>query len=89
MTFEPGQITVPLGSTVTWENTSAFVHTVTTDPAKLQDESLVSTPDGEVFDSGNIHPDERWSYTFDSVGEVNYCCIPHELAGMVGRVIVE
>lgn len=88
MTFDPPEISVPAGSTVTWQNQSGFVHTVTTDPTKLQDGSLVSTPDGTVFDSGTIAKGATWSHTFDTVGEVNYCCAPHELAGMVGRIIV-
>nr|MBA3416896.1 halocyanin [Chloroflexia bacterium] len=31
----------------------------------------------------------RWSYQFNLPGEYRYCCVPHELAGMVATVVVE
>lgn len=89
MTYDPADLTVPVGTTVTWVNDSTFVHTVTTDPSLLQDGSLVTSPPGQAFDSGNIAPGDSWSRTFDVPGEYRYACIPHELAGMVARLVVE
>lgn len=89
MAFDPIEITVPVGSTVTWENVSEFVHTVTTDPSVLQDPNNVSSPEPSVFNSGNLTKGESWSHTFNTPGEVRYCCQPHELVGMFGRVVVE
>lgn len=88
MTYDPADLTVTVGTTVTWENTSTFIHTVTADPSLLQDPTLASAPDGQTFDSGNIGSGESWSYTFNTPGEYRYACIPHEMAGMVGRVMV-
>ena len=50
MRYEPADLTIRSGTTVTWTNESDFVHTVTTIPALLQDGSLVSYA-GEEFDS--------------------------------------
>lgn len=89
MTYQPATLTVPRGTTVVWRNESDFIHTVTTDPSKLIDGSRVSAPNGKIFDSGNIQPRDSWSYTFDEPGDVQYCCIPHELANMRGSITVE
>lgn len=42
-TYDPDTITVPLGATVTWTNTGAVAHTITSD-------------DGSSFDSGSVDP---------------------------------
>jgi len=89
MRYEPADLTIRSGTTVTWTNESDFVHTVTTNSALLQDGSLVSSPAGEEFDSGNIAPGASWSHTFATPGEYRYACIPHELAGMVARLVVD
>lgn len=88
MRFEPASLTVRTGTTVTWKNESSFVHTVTTDSAKLVDGSKVSTPEGMPFDSGTIQPGASWSHTFETLGEFRYCCAPHELANMMGTITV-
>jgi manganese oxidase len=81
--FNPDELRVPVGTTVTWVNRDGMVHTVTAD-------------DGS-FDSGDIRGGESWSYTFDEPGEFSYHCIPHawedqdtgEMRGQVGTIIVE
>lgn len=87
--FTPATVTIQVGETVRWTNTSDIVHTVTADPEKAADPSRVSLPEGAAtFDSGNLAPGEVFEYTFTVAGEYDYICIPHELAGMVGKVIV-
>lgn len=89
LTFEPEQLTVKVGDTVTWRNTGSIVHTATDDPSKAQDPANAVLPDGaEPWDSGNVAGGEEWSYTFETPGEYTYFCIPHELAGMVARLTV-
>ncbi len=61
------------GTTVTWTNEDAMLHTVT-------------AVDGS-FDSGFLEEGDTWSYTFDEVGEYEYLCLPHPW--MIARVIVE
>ncbi|MEX1037552.1 MAG: plastocyanin/azurin family copper-binding protein [Acidimicrobiia bacterium] len=61
------------GTTVTWTNEDAMLHTVT-------------AVDGS-FDSGFLEEGDTWSYTFEEVGEYEYLCLPHPW--MLARVIVE
>lgn len=87
--YMPETIRIEAGTTVTWENTTALLHTVTADPERADDPSHVSLPGGsETFASGDLRPGERFSHTFSVPGEYVYFCVPHEAAGMVGRVIV-
>jgi plastocyanin len=56
---------VPVGNTVVWVNQDSITHTVT------------STPDGALFDSGNIAPGCAWSRKFDNRGSFPYFCRIH------------
>lgn len=64
---------VPVGTTVTWTNEDATMHTVT-------------AVDGS-FDSGMMNEGDTWSFTFDTPGEFEYLCTPHPW--MRAKVIVE
>jgi plastocyanin len=87
--FDPEELTISVGDTVTWRNISSVDHTATDDPSKAQDPANAVLPDGaEPWDSGNIEPGAEWSYTFETPGEYTYFCIPHEAAGMVARITV-
>ncbi len=72
--FDPAQIEVSEGTTVTWTNEGESPHTVT-------------ASDGS-FDSGNLDPGATFSHTFDQAGEFSYVCEYHEADGMVGAVTV-
>lgn len=61
-TYKPNTITVAKGTTVTWTNQDAEVHTAT---------GL------GIFDSGTLQKDESWSRKFDSSGTYEYECIFH------------
>jgi plastocyanin len=85
LTFEPAEITVAVGDTVTWEVTESIgaPHSVTS-----------GTPDdpdkGSVFDSGAeglIEVGETFEFTFDSAGTYAYYCTVHG-ASMSGQVVV-
>lgn len=71
--FQPKEITVTAGSTVTWTNTGKQTHTAT------------STTSG-VFDTGRLAPGESKSITLSTPGSFDYVCQIHE--SMVGKVIV-
>ncbi|MEX0662763.1 MAG: plastocyanin/azurin family copper-binding protein [Balneolaceae bacterium] len=75
--FSPSTLEVEVGTTVTWENQSDLIHTVTSGSDR--------TADG-LFDSGNLSEGQTFSYTFDEVGTFDYFCIPHE--GMTGTITV-
>ena len=71
--FGPGELTVPVGSTVIWTNRDDIPHTV------------VST-DG-VFKSKVIDTDEKFSFTFTKPGTFPYFCSIHPK--MTGKVVVQ
>jgi len=71
--FKPAEITVPVGSVVTWRNRDGVTHTVT-----ARDKS---------FDSGSLSDGETFSYTFKEKGTFEYYCMSHPY--MNGKVIVE
>lgn len=88
--FSPDTVRITRGETVMWRNSSMLPHTVTADASKAAAADNVTLPSGaQPFDSGNIDAGQTWSYTFTVPGTYRYVCLPHELAGMVGVVIVE
>ena len=88
--FEPSVLRIKVGERVRWRNTGIVVHSVTTDPEVAQDSTLVLVPGGtEPWDSGLIQAGDTWERAFDMVGEYRYLCMPHEMAGMTGIIIVE
>jgi plastocyanin len=92
--FDPEEVTVGVGDTVTW----AFVspnHNVSGVPDHAPQ---VSLPDGaEPFASYGTDgsPNQTaevgttYQYTFETPGEYTYVCVPHLRQGMVGTVVVE
>lgn len=73
--FDPIDVQIDTGTTVTWEWVGGESHSV--------------THDGEEFDSETMAGDgTTWSYTFDQAGIYNYYCIPHRALGQKGRVRV-
>lgn len=93
-TFEPAELTVGTGETVTWEFESAS-HNVCAWP-ELQDR--VSVPDGaDGFGSmeqggdayATVAQGETFEHTFETAGEYTYVCTPHVASGMVGTIVVE
>ena len=88
--FDPTDVTISKGETVTWQNTGATVHTATGDPSKATTPADVSLPSGaKAWDSGDIQPQGKFSHTFDTAGTYKYVCVPHESAGMVGTITVK
>lgn len=73
--FSPTPVTVPIGSTVAWHNTTASTtHT--------------STQDVGVWDTGNINGGATKSETISWAGTYPYHCTFHASLGMVGTVKV-
>jgi plastocyanin len=89
-TFEPAELTVAPGDTVTWTVTKSIgeAHTVT---SAAQDGKAA----GAIFDSQKDDPgltklkDEgaTFSFTFLEPGEYPYACVVH--AGMTGTIVVQ
>ena len=74
--FDPADVTVKAGTTITWTNSDDLPHTVT----------KTGGPGGE-FDSGNIEPGGEFELTVDVKGTVDYVCTIHP--GQEGSVTVE
>jgi len=98
--FRPAEVTVAVGDTVVWENTSARGHTVTAYENAIPDEAEYFASGG--YDSevaareawpedfgGRLESGDRYSRTFSIPGRYEYVCLPHETGGMVGTVVVE
>jgi plastocyanin len=92
--FDPENITVSVGETVTWEFESAS-HNVSAWPDMNE---KVSIPDGAdgfgTMDKGGdafalVDEGETFEHTFDTAGEFTYVCVPHAGSDMVGTVTVE
>lgn len=89
LTYSPETVRIRVGETVRWRNTSDVLHTVTADPARAANRDNVGLPEGaETFHSGDMAPGAVFEHTFRVAGTYRYICVPHELAGMIGTVIV-
>lgn len=88
-TYVPAKLTIQAGTTVTWKNTGATLHDVTTDSSAAQNKNDVALPPGaKAFDSGFMPPGASWSFTFTVPGHYEYACIPHEKDHMLGQITV-
>jgi plastocyanin len=75
--FEPKELTVKAGTTVTFKNIGNRTHTVTSDTG--------------LFDSGRMRTGDTFEFTFTESGEYPFFCEPHGDAGgkgMSGVIIV-
>jgi plastocyanin len=90
LVFEPANLTVKAGDTVTWVNNKMAPHNVIFDDS--------SVPGGKDLATKVSHsqltfaPGESYSTTFTAdmpAGEYSYYCAPHRGAGMVGKITVE
>ena len=77
--FIPSPVTIPIGGTVTWDNSDNAAHTATAG-------SAADGPSG-VWDSSLIMAGGSFSFTFDEAGSYDYFCMVHPW--MAGLVIVE
>jgi manganese oxidase len=72
--FQPREVTVPAGTTVTWVSKGRDWHSVESDALG--------------FSSGKVTPGNSFSFNFDQPGEFLYYCRHHAMAGMSGKVFV-
>ena len=87
--YDPPQLFVTVGDTVTWYNDDKEGHTVTSGEGSgrfgwMSDN--FGKADG-LFDSGRFMPGESWSYKFEESGTFSYYCTIHPW--MEGILIVE
>ncbi|WP_049894171.1 plastocyanin/azurin family copper-binding protein [Salinarchaeum sp. Harcht-Bsk1] len=100
--FEPRDLTVDVGTTVVWKNTSSRGHTITAyENAIPAEASFFATGEfeseqaaREAWNTGRendgiIGPSETYEHTFEVPGRYDYFCIPHESESMAGAIVVE
>jgi plastocyanin len=88
--FRPSKVTIAVGQTVEWKNTTADPHTVTLVPDRVLVPDDAALPrDAQPFDSGTIPAGMIFSHTFTVPGTYRYYCTLHEGNGMVGEVIAK
>lgn len=98
--FDPVELTVATGERVRWRNTSARAHTVTAYGDLLPSGAAYFASGGfeteaaarEAFwddMGGALETEATYERAFEQPGTYDYLCVPHEKAGMVGRVVVE
>ena len=85
--FEPANITIQAGDTVTWVNNKMAPHNVIFDAAQVPGGKEVADKLSQT--QLTFAPGESYSSTFSEPGEYGYFCAPHRGAGMVGKVIVK
>jgi plastocyanin len=87
--FEPIGLLIRPGQTIRWVNAGNNVHTTTAYHPDNDDHPLRIPERARPWDSGYlIHPGDRFELTLTVEGVYDYYCTPHEMAGMVGRIIV-
>jgi plastocyanin len=63
--FDPKELNITAGTVVTWQNADDVPHTAT------------SKDDPQLFDSGPLDTDEKYSFTFSKAGKYTYYCKVH------------
>ena len=76
--YVPPIITIKQGGQVTWLNEDVAFHSVTS--------GLYDSPT-DMFDSGHLDPQEKFTISFDEKGTFDYFCTLHPW--MAGKVVVE
>jgi plastocyanin len=72
--FDPAQLTVKVGATVTWKSVGQSTHDL-------------AARDGS-FALGAMSFGQTFSFTFTKAGRYPYVCMQHEGDGMIGEVTV-
>jgi len=86
--FDPIGLLVKPGTAVRWLN-RANVHTATAYHPDNGDRSLRIPKKAKPWDSGYlVNPGDSFEVLLSEPGVYDYYCLPHEHAGMVGRIIV-
>ena len=99
VSFAPEELTVSKGDTVAWTHAGGEPHSVTAYEEEIpadadywasgdfESESAANT--GWEEGQGAVQSGQSYVHTFETAGEHAYYCIPHEMAGMKGTVVVE
>jgi plastocyanin len=87
--FDPIGILVEPGQAVRWTNHDVGnSHTATAYHPTFEERPLRIPDNAQPWDSGYLLPGGSFAVTLTAPGVYDYYCIPHEMAGMVGRLVV-
>lgn len=87
--FDPIGVRIRPGQTVRWINLDpGNSHTATAYHPANFDRPRRMPAEAAPWNSDYLLPEESFAVTLTVQGVYDYCCIPHELAGMVGRIVV-
>lgn len=91
--FDPAGVHIAVGDTIRWVQINGF-HSVTAYHPSNDDHELRIPASAKPWDSDillGVHPKRGATYehVFTVRGVYDYFCKPHEMAGMVGRIVVE
>jgi len=96
--FLPREYEIRVGETVVWGNSSSRPHTVTAYAGGTPEggayfasggfDAEDAARDGWRDGEGGIDSGETYEHTFEVAGTYHYFCIPHEPAGMTGKIVV-
>jgi plastocyanin len=85
--FDPGGLLIRPGQTVRWECVENVHTTAAYHPDN--DRHSLRIPEGaKPWNSDYLMPGETFEVTLTVEGVYDYFCAPHEMAGMVGRIVV-
>jgi plastocyanin len=90
--FDPAGIHIAPGDTVRWVQVSGF-HSVTAyhprnDQHELRIPASAEPWDSDILQAQYPKPGATFEHVFTVPGVYDYFCKPHEMAGMVGRIVV-
>ena len=87
--FDPIGLLIRPGQTVRWVNTDpGNSHTSTAYHPSNEGRPLRIPAAAATWDSDYLLPEESFDVRFTAEGVYDYFCVPHEHAGMVGRIVV-
>lgn len=87
--FSPQGVAVAAGSMIRFTNQDAGnTHTSTAYHPDLYDRQLRIPSLAKPWDSDFIYPNQSYQITLTRPGVYDYYCLPHEMAAMVGRIVV-
>lgn len=97
--FAPAELTVKKGDKVAFAHRAGEAHNVVAREAELPDgatywasggfESESAATEGWGDGEGAVQSGQSYVHTFETTGEHPYYCVPHEMAGMEGTIVVE
>ncbi|MFC4449318.1 DUF5059 domain-containing protein [Halorussus aquaticus] len=99
VSFDPAELTVSKGDKVAFVHAAGEPHSVTAYGDKIPDgadywasgdfDSQENAETGWENGKGAVQSGQSFVHTFETTGTHEFYCVPHEAAGMTGKIVVE